>query len=289
MSYKFIIDTSAASDFGQVEVDIINRLCQDGTCSFYLTQTLLEERSSFITKPKSEWPNTAVQSLKFIGELKIQRTFKQLAGNEGILTNELEGRANGRYFFEPIEATKEIQRKLLGLTEEIIPEDVIREIIDFRSTWATEKQLNKERFKAARCEILSDMKKEGQQVKNSTFEGVCQNLFEKQAISIINKEINSTKPKQELIKYWQNNRALCPYFNAVVRLKVYTRWHHCDGSARIDKNEADDRHHLTYLTGLDGIISHETKESSFMKMACKAVFPDKDYLSVTEFIKKFSN
>jgi hypothetical protein len=58
------------------------------------------------------------------------------------------------------------------------------------------------------------------------------------------------------------------------------------GTPEIDLNCLEDIQHLMYLIGVDAIIS---EERGFMKEACKELFPDKDYLSVDEFISKISD
>ena len=55
---------------------------------------------------------------------------------------------------------------------------------------------------------------------------------------------------------------------------------------KIDTNAQDDIEHLLYLIGVDGIVSNET---DFMSTACKQLFPEKNFLSVAQLIRRLKN
>ena len=62
-------------------------------------------------------------------------------------------------------------------------------------------------------------------------------------------------------------------------------WHFMVGEPEptVDINAYEDIEHLIYLIGVDGIVSDE---KGFMKAACEALFPNRDFLTTAQFVAR---
>jgi hypothetical protein len=284
MSYKFIIDTNVLDEESAKRLrdgGIIDA-CSSGRFAFYVTPILLKERFDFASKGKI--PCSAIAPIKLLAELKWQRLFNEPGGPEGIYTKELEGKPRTDYLFRDYQPIKNALMIFLNggeFTDEekkIIAEDAKR--------WSAEKKANKAAYKAMRQDVTKKLQiNKSFSRKGSNFKSFLETNFESTAIDRIQLSINSTIPKEKLVEYWRKNRARCPYFNKFVEGGLFTAWYFMavEQEPKIDPNAYEDIEHLVYLVGLDGIVSNE---KGFMKTACKALYPDKDFLSVEQFISR---
>ena len=282
MSYKFIIDTNVLDEESAQRLrdgGIIDA-CVSGRFAFYVTPILLKERFDFASKGKI--PRGAVAPLTLLAELKWQRLFSEPGGPDGIYTKELEGKPRADYLFMDYQSIKNALRLFLnggGFTDEgkkIIAEDT--------KQWSAKKKANKVAYKAMREDVTKKLQKNKSfSRKESNFKLFIETNFEPTAIDKIQHSINSTVPKERLVDYWRTNKARCPYFNKFVEGWLFIAWHFMavEQEPKIDPNAYEDIEHLIYLSGLDGIVSNE---KGFMRAACKTLYPDKEFLSVEQFI-----
>jgi hypothetical protein len=284
MSYKFIIDTNVLDEQSAKRLrdgGIIDA-CVSGRFAFYVTPILLKERFDFASKGRI--PRGAVAPLSLLAELKWQKLFNEPGGQSGIYTKELEGEPRADYLFVDYQSIKNALRIFLNGGEfsneekKIIAEDAER--------WSAKKKANRLAYKAMREDITKKLQKnKSLSRKGSNFKSFLETNFEPTAVDKIQHSINSTVPKEKLVEYWRKHKARCPYFNKFVEGWLFIPWHFMavEQDPRIDPNAYEDVEHLVYLFGIDCIVSNE---KGFMKDACKVLYPDKDFLSVEQFITR---
>lgn len=211
MSYRFIFDTSALDDKSVKDLRNagIVSACNSGRFAFYITPVLLKERLHFTAK--GSMPQSAVEPIKLLMDLKWQRLFNEPGGPEGIYTKELEGKPRADYLFMDYQSIKNALRLFLnggGFTDEekkIIAEDT--------KQWSAKKKANKVAYKAMREDVTKKLQKNKSfSRKGSNFKSFLETNFEPTAINKIQHSINSTVPKERLVDYWRTNKARCPYF-----------------------------------------------------------------------------
>lgn len=286
MSYKFIFDTSALDEVSVAKLrqNGIIEACSSGRFAFYVTPMLLSERLGFADQgainPK------AVAAVQLLVDIKWQRLFNELGGQNGILTSELEGKCQSDFIFRNQKFIKVALGDFLAGKEF---NDNAKEIIAAdRKRWATEKENNKSSYTAMWNDIAQKLKDKPISKKDSIFGSFLGTTFESTAIYKINNSINSKLPKDQIAKYWLDHKDRCPCFNQFVKGRLFTAWHYMasEQTPAVGINDDDDIQHLVYLNGVDCIVSNDTR---FMKKACEALFPDKDYLSTDQFVGRLKN
>lgn len=284
MSYKFIFDTNVLDEESTAKLQDagLTQACRSGRFAFYVTSVLLKERLHFITKGRI--PSRAMKPLRLFIELEWQRLFNELGGPTGICKNELEGKDRADYLFMDYRVIKENLGLVLNggqLTErdrKIIADDTVQ--------WRTKKKKNQEAYKLMRKDINAELRRNKTITrKNANFKSFLDLNFEKTAISKIRDSINSSVDKDQLVDYWLKHKRGCPYFNKFIEGWLFTAWHFmaAEQEPKFDINAYEDIEHLIYLINLDGIISNE---KGFIKTAAKALYPDKDFFTVNEFIAR---
>lgn len=285
MNYKFIFDTSVLDDESVEDLRKagILSVCNSGRFAFYMTPILLKERLHFTAKGRM--PKSAVESIKLLTDLKWQRLFNEPGGPEGIYTQELESKSQAESLFIDHCSIRENLKLILNGGEFV--DEARREIDNDFKQWASKKTNNRDAYKLMRTDVTKKLQIDKKlSRKDSNFRSFLELNFEPTAIDKIQRSINSTVPKEKLIEYWRKHKARCPYFNKFVEGWLFIAWHFMavEQDPKIDPNAYEDIEHLVYLVGLDGVVSNER---GFMKIACKALYPDKDFLSISEFISRF--
>lgn len=286
MSYKFILDTNVLDN------ESVNKLrkaglieaCHTGRVAFYFTPVLLKERLDFLLK--GSILKTTEEPIQLLLSLRWQRFFNDLNGSEGILTSELEGKLPSECLFINSSQIKENLAIVLqgGELSEGAKEEVQRD----KDRWASQKQQNCIAYREMREQINDYRRKNPSSTrKGSKFLDFRNANFEKTAIDKIQKSINSNIPKDKLIEYWKLHQDRCLYFNKFVEGELFKPWYFMasEQEPKIDPNAYEDIEHLLYLNGADGIVSNEKR---FIREACRELFPDKDFLTVDQFVDKLS-
>lgn len=284
MSYRFAIDTNVLDEQSVKRLrdgGVINA-CVSGKFAFYVTPILLKERFNFA--PKGKIPRGAVTPLTLLTELKWQRLFNEPGGQGGIYTKELEGKSRADYLFVDHRSIKNALRLFLNGDEFTDEEKKI--IAKDAEQWSAKKKANTLAYKAMREDITKKLQKnKSLSRKGSNFKSFLETNFEPTAIDKIQHSINSSVPKDRLVEYWRKHKARCPYFNKFIEGWLFIAWYFmaAEQDSKIDPNAYEDIEHLVYLLGLDGIVSNE---KGFMKVACKTLYPDKDFLSIEQFVMR---
>lgn len=285
MSYKFVFDTNVikTESVQKLKEDGLEAACNSGRFAFYFTPVLLKERFDFLLN--GTIPETAKEPIQFLLSLKWQKFFNDLNGPEGILTSELEGKLPSEYLFINSSQIRTNLELVLGDGE--LSDEVGEEVQRDKDRWSGQKQQNRVVYKEMREQINGRLRKNPSLTrKGSKFSDFRDSNFEKAAIDKIQKSINSSVPKDRLIEFWKKNQARCPYFNKFVEGGLFKPWYFMSSQQdpRIDPNAYEDIEHLLFLNSVDGIVSNE---QGFMKEACQELFPDKDFMTVGQFINKF--
>lgn len=287
MSYRFIFNTSVLDE--KTVKDLrragIVSACNSGCFAFYMTPVLLKERLHFAANGRI--PQSAVEPIKLLIDLKWQKLFNGLGGSEGIYTQELEGKSQTEYLFIDHCSIKENLKLILDGGEFI--NEAKQEIGNDLKQWEVKKEINRDTYKLMRADVNRKLQKDKKlSRKGSNFHSFLELNFEPTAIDKIQKSINSAISKNRLVEYWHKYKALCPYFNKFVEGWLFIPWYFMavEQEPKIDPNAYEDIEHLIYLLGVDGIVSNE---KGFMKVACKTLYPEKDFLPVEQFIKRFKN
>ena len=273
LSYKFIFDTSAIdfNNIAKLKDAGIEKYCLNGKLSFYLTPPLLNETADFI--PEKPITEKIKSILTFLIDLKHTKIFNEISGSQGIFTKELEGAVQKKDLFTGYNYLVDgLSQIVSGRT---FTEEEKEELRKYKNVRKEVKLRNKEAY--------LEIREKHRPAQDFLFEDFLKLQFENWAIAKINKSINSTKPKHKLVTFWKAHKELCPYFNKFIEGEMFTVW--ASQQLRdipIDTNALDDIEHLVYLTGIDGIISNDR---NFMKYASKALFPNKDYLTVDQYIQ----
>lgn len=275
MSYKFIFDTAAIDQYSikKFQRARLREKCASKQFIFYITPPLLQECLGSIPTNRQNMTNFNPVFFQFILSLSIGACFKEI--NE-ILTAELEDKFSNEFLFED-NPSEELQAiiKAAAVKQLIAPDAADIELVKKKTAGIKDDvgiYLKKERN--------SSKPKDGGKFSDYLKESFCEN-----SILYIKEHLSSGKQKDVLIEYWQKNKLKCPYFNKFIEGMMFFKW--CMQYRRdmkIDKNGMDDIEHLVYLLGADGIVS----EDKFLKVASQEIFPDKDFLSVEEFIAKIS-
>ncbi len=284
MSYKFILDTNVLRE------DSVDRLkeaglveaCESGRLAFYFTPVLLKERSDFLFL--GSIPETAKKPFEFLLSLRWQRFFNDPNGIGGIYTLELEGKLPSEYLFTSHSQIKENLTLVLQGGE--LTQEAKSEVQRDMDRWSGQRQKNPIAYRKMREEINEHLRKNlSLRREGSKFLDFRAANIESIAIDKIKSSINSQMPKNALIEYWKKNRDRCPYFNKFIEGQLYQAWYAMATPAepKIKPNDYEDIEHLVYLNSVDGIVSNER---GFMRSACQELFPDKDFLSVDEFVDK---
>lgn len=287
MSYRFIFDTSVLDEKSVKDfrgAGIVNA-CNSGRFAFYMTPVLLKERLHFAAEGRM--PQSAVEPIKLLIDLKWQKLFNGLGGSEGIYTQELEGKSQTEYLFIDHYSIKENLELILDGGEFI--EEAKQDIANNFKQWANKKKINRDTYKLMRADVGRKLQKDKKlSRKGSSFHSFLELNFEPTAIDKIRKSINSTVSKDRLVEYWHKHKARCLYFNKFVEGWLFIPWHFMavEQEPKIDPNAYEDVEHLIYLLGIDGIVSNE---KGFMKAASKALYPDKDFLSAEQLIMRLKN
>ena len=287
MSYKFIIDTNVLDEEStkRLRDEGIIDACSSGRFAFYATPILLKERLDFASKGKI--PCAAIAPIKLLAELNWQKLFNEPGGADGIYTKELEGKTRADYLFVDYRAIKNALILFLNGGEFTAEEKKV--IADDAKRWLVQKEANKLAYKAMREDVTKKLKKNRSFSRSSSnFKSFCEINFEPTAIDKIQRSVNSTIPKEKLVGYWRKNKTRCQYFNKFVEGWLFIAWHFMavEREPKIDLNAYEDIEHLVYLGGIDGIVSNE---KGFMKAACKALYPNKDFLTVQQLIACLKN
>lgn len=274
MSYKFIFDTSA------IDLNSIKKLqnagllekCANKEFIFYITPPLSWECIGLISN--KDISGEVVNLFNFILTLNSGVSFNEI---DNIITAELEGLFPEEFLFsgDSLERQALIKviegQQLSDLEKKDIPSE--------RKKIEDGKNKLRSFFRECRNSVKISKKNEFPDYLKSSFDG--------RAKLYIQEHISSKKKKDILVNYWQENKSKCPYFNKFIEGMMFLFWYAgCQkgNGIKIDKNGMEDIEHLVYLLGVDGIIS---EEKGFLKSACKAIFPEKDFLSVDEFLNKF--
>ncbi len=287
MSYKFITDNNIwdEKEIPKLRNAGIVKACS-GRLAFYFTPVLLKEGFDFLRK--GPIPDRAVEAIKLLTELRWQKCFNDLNGPEGIFTFELEGKPSSEYLFLPSEETRNIieNSRLILKGGELTP-DGKKQYQDYHENWAKRKIKNKEAYALMRDDVTKVAKAKNMTRKGSKFSDFLKDNLEETAIEKIQKSINSNHPRKELIKYWKENKEKCYYFNKFIEGCLFTAWYYMavEKQPAIDINAYEDIEHLIYLIGCDGIVSNE---KGFMKAAAAELFPEKDFLSIDEFVLRLT-
>lgn len=282
MSYRFIFDTSVLDEKSVKDLrnaGIVN-VCDSGRFAFYMTPVLLKERLHFTARGRI--PQGGIESVKLLVDLKWQKLFNEPGGLEGIYTQEIEGKSRINYLFIDHCSIKKNLKLIVDGGEFI--DEAKQTIADDFGQWASKKNKNRDAYRLMRADVTKKLQKDKKlSRKGSNFQSFLELNFEPTAIDKIRNSINSTISKDRLVEYWLKHRAQCLYFNKFIEGWLFIAWHFMavERDPKIDVNAYDDTEHLVYLIGLDGIVSNE---KSFMKDAHKALYPDKDFLSVQQFI-----
>jgi hypothetical protein len=284
MSYKFIIDTNVLCEesANQLIKGGIISACNSGRFSFYATPILITESTNFVTKGKI--PLRAIKPLKLLTELKWQRLFNEPGGPDGIYTGELEGKSRTEYLFTDYQPVKQ---KLAFISNGgQFTDEAKREMSAYLTQRTAEKVKNHESYKLIRADLIKKLQEnKSLSRKDSKFDPVLKLRFEPTVIEKIKTSINSNVPKDKLIECWTKHKERCPYFNKVIEGWLFTAWYFMavEPEPKIDINASEDIEHLVYLLGLDGIVSNE---KGFIKAACETLFPNKNFLTVEQFVKR---
>ncbi|PIV54716.1 hypothetical protein COY52_00160 [Candidatus Desantisbacteria bacterium CG_4_10_14_0_8_um_filter_48_22] len=83
------------------------------------------------------------------------------------------------------------------------------------------------------------------------------------------------KIQLNILKNNSYNNSACPYY--------YWYFMVSEQEPHYDPNVLDDIKHLIYLNEVDGIVSNE---KGFMREASKTLFPNKDFLTLNQFIER---
>lgn len=283
MSYRFIFDTSVLDEKSVKDLRNagIVSVCNSGRFAFYMTPVLLKERLHFTAKGRI--PQGAIEPVKLLVDLKWQKLFNEPGGPEGIYTQELEGKSRTNYLFIDHRSIKENLKLILDGGEFI---DAAKQTIaeDFEQ-WTSKKNKNRDAYKLMRVDVTKKLQKDKKlSRKDSDFKSFLGLNFESVAVEKIRGSINSVVSKDRLVEYWLKHRARCSYFNKFIEGWLFTVWYFMavEQEPKIDANAYDDIEHLVYLIGLDGIVSNE---KGFIMSACKALYPDKEFLSVEQFVR----
>jgi len=284
MSYKFIFDTSVLDEKSVRDLRNakIVSACNSGRFAFYMTPVLLKERLHFAAKGRM--PQSAVEPIKLLIDLKWQKLFNEHGGPEGIYTQELEGKSQAEYLFIDHRSIKENLKLILDGGEFV--DEAKQDIANDFKQWASKKYKNRDAYKLMRANVTKKLQTDKKlSRKDSNFRSFLELNFEPTAIDKIRKSINSTVSKDRLVEYWRKHKAQCPYFNKFVEGWLFIPWHFMavEQDPKIDPNAYEDVEHLVYLFGIDCIVSNE---KGFMMTASKTLYPDKDFLLVEQFIMR---
>lgn len=275
MSYKFIFDTSAIDQdsIKAFQNAGLREKCASKQFILYITPSLLQECLGNIPTNGQNMTNFNLVFFRFILSLDIGAYFKEI--NE-ILTAELEGKFSNE-FLSRDNSSEELQAIIKAAAgEQLIAPDAA-DIELAKKKMAENKNKVDIYLKSGRN---SSKPKDGGKFSDYLKESFCEN-----SILYIKEHLSSGNQKDVLIEYWQKNKLKCPYFNKFIEGMMFFKWcMQCRRDMKIDKNGMDDIEHLVYLLGADGIVS----EDKFLKVASQEIFPDKDFLSVKEFIAKIS-
>jgi len=200
---------------------------------------------------------------------------------------ELEGNFPSEYLFDNFLYIRENLRLILigGHFQEQVREECKNDY----ERWAKQKVQNRKTYIEARKIVDEYIRKNPAQTRaGSEFSDFRDANFEETAIDKIKMSINSKTPKEVLIKYWQKNRDRCSYFNKFSEGWLFTAWYFMGIEQEPKKylNVYEDIEHLIFLNSVDGIVSNETR---FMRIACRKLFPKKDFLSVDELIGRINS
>ena len=284
MSYKFIFDTSVLDEKSVRDLRNakIVSACNSGRFAFYMTPVLLKERLHFAAKGRM--PQSAVEPIKLLIDLKWQKLFNEHGGPEGIYTQELEGKSQAEYLFIDHRSIKENLKLILDGGEFV--DEAKQDIANDFKQWVSKKYKNRDAYKLMRADVTKKLQTDKKlSRKDSNFRSFLELNFEPTAIDKIRKSINSTVSKDRLVEYWRKHKAQCPYFNKFVEGWLFIPWHFMavEQDPKIDPNAYEDVEHLVYLFGIDCIVSNE---KGFMMTASKTLYPDKDFLLVEQFIMR---
>ena len=125
------------------EAGIINA-CSSGRFSFYATPMLLSERFGFADQGRIN--PKAVSAVQLLFDIKWQRLFNELGGQEGILTSELEGKCQSEFIFQNHKFIKSALGDFLAGKE--FNDNDKNIIAADRKRWALEKENNKNSYRA---------------------------------------------------------------------------------------------------------------------------------------------
>lgn len=274
MSYKIIFDSSVfdIEALSKLEQSSFKKAIAYGRISFYMTPIFINECLDFISDQKV--PQKIISKLSFIHDLKWQRIFNEVGGQEGIYTRELEGELlPSEYLFTPnVWIKKSIHQIIRGGELTQTQKDSINLL-------RSRLRRIKEEARGVLCQLRGNEKP----VKDVSFQDCVSHSFERIAITKIENRIDSRKSKDGLLKFWKSNMHRCPHFNKFVETEVFMLWVALqERDLKIDLNGFEDAEHLVYLNDVDGIVSREQK---FMKRLSENIFPNKDYFSIDEFIQ----
>jgi len=284
MSYKFILDTNVLDNESVSKLKDADLLgaCNTGKFAFCFTPVLLKERSDFLLQ--GTMPETAKGPIQFLLSLRWQKFFNDLNGPGGILASELEGKLPSEYLFINFSQIRENLELVLQGGE--LSDRAKKEVQRDKYRWSGQKQQNCAAYKEMRKQIDNHLRKNPSLTrKGSRFADFRDSNFEKTAIDKIQKSINSSIPRDKLIEFWKKNQTRCPYFNKFVEGELFKPWYFMSSQQdpKIDPNAYEDIEHLLFLNSVDGIVSNEL---GFMKTACQELFPDKDFMTVDQFISR---
>ncbi|MBF0522089.1 MAG: hypothetical protein HQL24_03415 [Candidatus Omnitrophica bacterium] len=276
MSYKFILDSSVIDEksIDELKAAGLERACLSGKLSFYVTPPLLKECFHFASRGKM--PEELKTCIKYLLGFKWQRIFNEISGSEGIYAMELKGKCPSEYLFSPYAYLREGIQNLVQGNE--IEDNGKKEIQQYIENWEARKDQNRK--------VLCEIRDMFGSKCNPSFKEYFNSVFETTAIYKIKKSINSHDSKEVIIEYWQQHKDRCSHFNKFVEGELFVIWNAAVTKQKLDNNSQDDIEHLVYLNDVDGIVSNE---KGFMKESARVLFPDKDYLSLDEFIKLSKN
>lgn len=284
MSKKYIFDSNAVSRNENIDKlkssNLVSKI-SSGEISLYLTPTLLEERLDFLDKPIAERNEQGIAAGKYVLSLPFKRVFRDIFGPEGILMLELEQNLmSSTLYLSQSDSDHLISEAILRLNNEIDDEDYFRSKLE----WRERKKARRGNYVDMRKYTAQKFDEENLNWLNARFEMFYKENLISHGKTIIMENSNNPELDRMIVDRWEKDPKRFPYWNDFVRGRLYLAFYAMNPSyGKIDEGAHEDLDQLLYLRRVDGIISNEKK---FMKNAHEYLYPDKEFLSVDEFVKK---
>lgn len=278
--YKLLLDNSAVKviHLQKLLQAKLDRLLESGQVDLLVPPILLHERFDFLISVVQH--STILQVANLFLNLKWKGILREINGPQGIMRLELEGDPIGSILYDDEFSSK-------------LKEHLKTAMIDPSHLEVSDRKILED-YKRFRCELkdgnLGELEDINQQFKAMT---AGQEIIMDEPpfpfmYKYMDREIQrhlpnicSQKSVEDLYRYWKNNKNTCPYFNKYIEGFLFVRWYamKVPGKRHLDKNWLEDLEYLIYLIEADGMVA---EEKGFMKEACEALFPNKDFMNVDE-------